>query len=303
MSPVSEFLASLAIGAVLARGVPFVASRFLERRSRQQFVDYVRAHNRGGQIGGDVGLSVHRVLRQQERQCEERSLGSLPRLGEKAPKCYESMGRVIALLDAYSSCSWQCSGGDHVLERLVGRAVNQARAAIRLSLMGFYDEALVHVRGIGETANLLSLFAARRAALERWKSVDERTRRREFSPVAVRQELGEIGTPIQIDNETYGELSHRNVHVNPSTSPQAYDAIGVPKGAAYYQEAGLLVCENELATALTFVVYAASQLADLPDDLTHRMLTSGRDLISNTGGISLTSLPQMWADLAGGAVS
>jgi hypothetical protein len=244
-----------------------------------------------------VGLFIHQVLRQQEKYCEEKSLEQLPHLGDKAPRCYEMTARVLALLDALSSCAWGCAKDDHLLERLVLRSVNHARAAWRLALMGFYDEALVLTRGVGEIANLLSLFEARSDSFARWKSLDERTRRREFSPARVRTELETIGTPIRVTTEAYAELSSRNVHVNPRTSPQTYDMLGRAKGGSYYQEAGLLICQNELAAALTFVTYSAAKLSHLDRPLKKRMLLAGRDLILHTGSLGIENIHEMWAEL------
>lgn len=290
---------SFAVGFAVASLAPRIANLLSGRHARRQYVEFVRSTSASSPPEGNrVGWAIHRVLQQQEDDCERLSLRVLPRLGEKAPKCYELMGQALALLDAYASCFWKCSGGDHVLERLVGRSNNQARATLRLMLMGSYDEALVLIRGVGETANLLSLFEAQPDALDRWKSVDERTRRQEFAPVAVRRRLKELGTPIQVTSDTYGELSHRNVHANPSTSPQAYDSRGRSKGSGYFQEAGLMVCENELATALTFLIYAASQLSGLSPQTMHRMLVAGRELIGSVGGLELTNMSEMWSELA-----
>jgi hypothetical protein len=83
----------------------------------------------------------------------------------------------------------------------------------------------VLTRGVGEIANLLSLF----------QSPEE-----------------ELGRPIRVTSESYAELSGRNVHVSPKTSPQTYEPVGRPKGGGYYQDAGLMICQNELAKALTF---------------------------------------------------
>jgi hypothetical protein len=163
--------------------------------------------------------------------------------------------------------------------------------------MGFYDEALVLTRSVGEIANLLSLFAERPDDFARWKTLDERARRREFAPVHVRTKLEEINTPMRIKSEAYAELSIRGVHVNPGTSPQTYDAIEMPKGAGYYQEAGLFICQNELAQALTFVMYASAQLSQLEKPLRLRMLNAGRDLIENTGRLGIDNIQEMWSDL------
>jgi hypothetical protein len=163
--------------------------------------------------------------------------------------------------------------------------------------MGFYDEALVLIRGVGEIANLLSLFEAKTGLFARWKSLDERMRRREFSPVNVREELEKVATPIRVVTEKYAELSSRSVHVDPRTSPQAYDRLARPKGGAYYQEAGLIICLNELALGLTFVTYAAAKLSHVDPPLKTRMFVAGRDLILHTGRLGIENMQEMWAEL------
>jgi hypothetical protein len=296
-------LIAFLFGALCAYSLPYIATRRSSRRARRRVAQFVQPErlNKPPPLSDTdtegVGLLIHQVLRQQEEACEAKTLGRLPHLGEKAPRCYEMTARVVALLDALSSCAWGCAEGDHVFERLVTRSVNHARAALRLALMGFYDEALVLTRGVGEIANLLSLFEARSESFARWKSLDERARRREFSPVQVRTELETIGTPMKVTSEAYAELSNRNVHVNPRTSPQTYDILGIPKSAGYYQEAGLIVCQNELAKSLGFVIYSAAKLSHLGQPLKLRMLLAGRDLVLNTGSLGIENLPEMWTDL------
>ena len=48
----------------------------------------------------------------------------------KAPRCLESLGTVLSLLDRASSCYWGCRGGDHVIEYFAGRVASSSRAAL-----------------------------------------------------------------------------------------------------------------------------------------------------------------------------
>jgi len=43
-----------------------------------------------------------------------------------------------------------------------------------------------------------------------------------------------------------------------------------------------MICQNELAEALTFVIYSAVKLSHLDQSLKRRMLLAGRDLILHT---------------------
>src|SRR5436853_7570679 len=92
-----------------------------------------------------------------EVECATTTLKELPKLGEKAPVCYEVLGMTLALLDCAAGCYWGCARGDHRLEYLVGRSANSAYAAINLAMKGYYDQALSLARTLGEIANLLSL--------------------------------------------------------------------------------------------------------------------------------------------------
>jgi hypothetical protein len=91
---------------------------------------------------------------QVEDACEVASDDLLPKLGEKAPDCFRNLGTALSLLYRQATCAWGCPGGDHVIEGLVGRAVNSAQGAIRLSRLGYYDEALSLGRSVGEVDDM-----------------------------------------------------------------------------------------------------------------------------------------------------
>ena len=121
-----------------------------------------------------------------------------------------------------------CRQGDHTEERLVGRSVSNARAALRLLRSGYYDEALGLVRQTGEAANLLCLFVQSAASHERWKDATEGVLRNEFRPVDVRRKLTTLPLPLPMDKGIYGLLSTRVVHVDPTTSPQSHNPFNRP---------------------------------------------------------------------------
>src|SRR4051812_27606207 len=106
-------------------------------------------------------------------------------LGKKAPEIYENLGGVMCLLSLVASCHWGCRGGDHDVENLVRRCCNYAFSSLSLARLGYYDESLALIRGVAELANLLELFAIDRQHLQRWKSLTDRDRKRDYSPVCV----------------------------------------------------------------------------------------------------------------------
>lgn len=120
-----------------------------------------------------TGLKFLQKIAQYETKCGSATERELSKLGAKGQDCYKALGMTLALLDCAASCWWGCAGGDHRLEFLIGRATNSAYAGLSLATKGYYDQALSSARTLGEIANLLALFAADRAKIDEWKSVDE----------------------------------------------------------------------------------------------------------------------------------
>ncbi len=180
----------------------------------------------------------------QEDDCEKDTDARFPEFGVKAPKCLNELGTVLSRLNRLASCWWGCRGGDHIEEYLVGRALTNARASLRLLKFGFYDESLTLTRNIGEVANLFYLFATKPDSCEQWRSLDSRSRQREFGPVAVRKKLEAAGKPIPIDQTLSKGLSEIGVHPTPDIKPEAHNPLGIPM-VAHLQEAGALLALNE----------------------------------------------------------
>jgi hypothetical protein len=74
------------LGALCARLVPHVAARVSDYRSRRRFVQFVQPKRfakapptLSDAVTAGVGLSIHHVLKQQEDQCENKSLRRLSR--------------------------------------------------------------------------------------------------------------------------------------------------------------------------------------------------------------------------------
>ncbi len=102
------------------------------------------------------------------------------RTGEEALKAKEErnlefIGVCMTALYQAATCHRECYGGQHLLEALCGRAYNLSAAAIHLAKIGYYDEALNLVRGIGEIANLVALGAVDQTAIKEWLEADEKT--------------------------------------------------------------------------------------------------------------------------------
>ena len=171
--------------------------------------------------------------------------------GEKLPATVQGLGTVLSLLYRTACCAWGCGGGDHQLEWLVGRVVNQGNAAFNLVRSASYDESLVLTRGIGEIANLLWLFEHDKSQLGAWRSSDRRERLNNFGPAGVRKKLAHLhkmGPPI--DEKRYQRLCEVGTHPIPGVAPSHFTGSGRPLLSGIVQPVGVFVSTTELAFAV-----------------------------------------------------
>jgi hypothetical protein len=183
--------------------------------------------------------------------------------GDRYPKTLTGTGNVLCILYRLASCAYGCKGGDHQIEWLTGKFVNQAISAHRLIRAAQYDEALMIIRGMGKIANLLWLFRNDKNELTAWKAADRAMRLGQFGPGKVRERLKKllkIG-PL-IDNKRYQALCEIGTHPTPGLAPGHYTGTGRPILGAIPQEAGIFVCVNELAYA---AAVSAPPIASLLD--------------------------------------
>ena len=243
------------------------------------------------------GSAFLRLVWDQEDMCEDETERRMPSLGKKAPDCLECLGTVLSLLDRLASCWWSCQGGDHVIEYIAARATASSRATLRLFRFGFYDEALMLTRSVGEVANLVFLFHQDRSKLERWRRASRSTRLAEFSPAKVRRAIEANGAAIPIGPERYRRLSDGISHTTPDTRPQDYNGFGMPFVGAVFQEAGAILVLNELALATAFAAAFLASLAALPTAPQRRIVSAAKQLAKSVGAVDITTLPGYWADL------
>jgi hypothetical protein len=224
-----------------------------------------------------------------EDACVRETGERAPHLGSKAPECQKMLGNLLSLLYREASCFHGCSGGDHFGQRITGRVVSHALGSYRLLCSGYYDESLALSRNLGEVANLFWFFLHRPAELDRWRQSDEKTRKRDFSPVRIRIALENAGVPVPIDEARYAGLCETAVHAGPNTAPQAHNPVGVPTLGAVFQEAGYLASLNELAGATGVCAAGMIRLLNL-GDREQRLKESSVALLRAVGGVDLAAV-------------
>jgi hypothetical protein len=215
------------------------------------------------------GSKTLRAIGKYEDKCQKQTEKALPRMGKKAPVCYEYLGQVLAYADMIGSCSFGCPGPSHEAHAvwyLVARASSYGRAALRLAKMGFYDEALNLVRSIGEIANLFELFDIAPGAIEEWKKSDRSYRLQNLSPAKIRRRLIALNQPPVMDEDHYASLCEVSTHPVPQLRPQQFNHVGRSMaGGVHFQEAGFLVVLNEIGLVTSLLVLFAAKVCKIED--------------------------------------
>ena len=240
-----------------------------------------------------IGDDFLELISTHERECEAKFDHWLASAGDLAPRIMAALGTGLSYMDRLASCWWHCRKGDHLEERLVGRALNNAKASLRLAKLGFYDESLGITRQIGETANLLCLFISSKESRSDWQSANDAELRNRFSAGHVRRRLDALGAFIPMDRQTYERLSTLSVHLMPNTAPENYNPFGIATVYNQFQEAGALVSLNHLAESVSWTLALGAVLIQPPEknsdikDVAVEMMTS-------VGKANVNSLQDYW---------
>jgi hypothetical protein len=238
------------------------------------------------------------LIRTLEKQSVTATWNGLPQLGAKLPTAVEELGTVLSYLDRIASCYWGCSDDDHRLQYLIGRTTTLTHSALLLASSGHYDEALVLIRVLGETTNLLGLFVADESALKNWKELNGKRRWQNFRPAKVRQRLKELEYPVVMDADRYGALSSMSVHAGPDFMPNAQNDEGRATLAPKFEVAGLMICVNELARCMALLSVFATALVDCPRTVKKQTRAAGAKLAKNVGGIDVMLKGRPWLRLS-----
>jgi hypothetical protein len=222
----------------------------------------------------------------------------MPELGSKAPVLIDALDALLSYLERAATCFGRCRGGDHRAEFMAGRVVSSCQACLLLMSSGYYDEALSIIRGLGEIANLMAMFVKDSFQFERWKTIDEKTRRRDFAAVRVRLWLEQNSAPLVVDEKRYGILSAYSIHASPNALPQAHNQHGNGMICPVYQEAGFLLCLNELGRSMAFIGVFSARLLGVPEEIRDAAVTISRILVENIGGISADVQGRPWFSLS-----
>jgi hypothetical protein len=248
-----------------------------------------------------VGRKMLRGIGKIEDRCEKATETHIPKMGKKAPLCYEYIGQLIAYSDMIGSCAYGCPGGaekEHTLWYLAARMSSFGRAALRLMKMGFYDEALVIVRSMGELTNLFALFFSSPESIEEWKELDRSYRLANLTPGRIRKRIEMLGSTPFITAAKYAALCEISTHPVPEVHPQRFNHLGKSMtGGVYMQEVGIVVVLNEMALALSMLVIFAARICKVPPEPFKEIGQACAMCIRSTGSIGVDNVDEMWKEM------
>lgn len=110
----------------------------------------------------------------------------------------EDLSRHVAMIECvmdllqFYRVSYPHDEEDTLIVKLLGaRVFNHTGAAIRLMFGGYYQAAGLQIRDILETGFLIDYFTHDQGQIQRWKTVSEDERLKEFAPAKIRKVLDE----------------------------------------------------------------------------------------------------------------
>jgi hypothetical protein len=217
-------------------------------------------------------LSVAQQLQSFEQDCLRQSERYLTESAAPFAEATRNFDALLQQVYLFSCCFWGCHGKEHVFEHLAGRTVSHAIASHRLIVTGYYDEALSLIRNVGEIANLLNLFWVDNTSIRSWLDGDDKHRRKEFSPVAVRTKLENLKWMVPFDDQHYKRLCELVVHPTRTSRPNAHQDGRRPVLGAYFQPAGFLRASWELYWSLAVVAGPVAKVAIMPQEQGEKMV-------------------------------
>ncbi|QPL38235.1 hypothetical protein IT881_08695 [Erythrobacter sp. A30-3] len=114
-----------------------------------------------------------------------RRIGEIPNLASHLHMIEQAMNLFQALLPEKDNPD----DDQLTLGNLGIRCFNALASCAKLSLSGYYQAAAIHIRDVLEVAFLLDYFTSDAALVTQWRTLSDRDRKRQFSPLVIRQAL------------------------------------------------------------------------------------------------------------------
>jgi hypothetical protein len=120
---------------------------------------------------------------------------------------------TLALLSHFFNVRAANTADESSLMGLGARVYNSAAAALYLTRSGYYQTALMLLRDLIESTNLLDYFLTHKTDIVKWRTLPEKQRRKLFDPAPIRDALqARDQLPRDLRKEYYALLSECAVH-------------------------------------------------------------------------------------------
>ncbi len=202
-----------------------------------------------------IGLPYLQLIKMNENSTRD-DYDRLSQTSSLHEEILSTIGTMLSALYQASTCHRECFGGPHAIEALAGRAHNLGSSALKLTAEGYYDEALILIRSLGEIANLVCLFSIDSTATSQWIKSDRKTRQANYSPASVRKALEQSDKiSAYLNREWYQTLSNGYAHIVPGSVPNSHNLGDIGVVGSQYQERGVKTCTKFLFQALIILTF------------------------------------------------
>jgi hypothetical protein len=253
--------------------------------------------NRKQHAAFPMGDKFFKLINKQSNLCSKWTDEFAATSGQKLPSTVAEIGSTLSIMYRLACCAWGCGGGDHQVQWLAGRVVNQALGAHSLVRGGFYDESLALIRGVGEIANLLWLFNIDVPQLGKWQKASPKARLEGFSPASVRRKLEQtVYRDVTITADRYRKLCEIGVHPMPGITPAHYTGTGRPMLGGMMQPVGVYVCLSELGYAVGASALPLIDLLNPDKDVKQLLFDASARLMNSLGGFNIITYDRLLKD-------
>jgi hypothetical protein len=144
-------------------------------------------------------------LHEHEEQLRVESLALIAKRADLTDH-WKLVQEAMNVIYAFSNDHVHGSDDELTMQFLGIRLFNAAAVSIKLALSGYYQKAFVHVRDILETYFLVDYLRSTPAQISVWKNADNKTLKKSFSPLRIREELDKRDGYTQQERKKFYDL-------------------------------------------------------------------------------------------------
>jgi hypothetical protein len=167
--------------------------------------------------------------------------------------------------------------------RLGIRMINAAGSAGEATLSGFYEPAASQVRDLIEVGFLLDLFRREPGEVTRWRELEDKERRKQFSAFELRTRLDKLDGFVEKQREAaYNFFTKHGTHVDPKTivlsAPNMMSMVGPFPNRDRVVALSFEIARYYLAGAQYLRLWLSDQTGKIPPDKARALIQAGQEI-------------------------